>query len=216
MPDLSFAVVGAAPVPYSIAPALALKLHVTDGDGGVIEAIALDCQVRIEAQRRRYQAAERERLVELFGEAPRWAQTLRSLLWTHAAVSVPRFAGSVDVDLPVPCTADFAQLAGKYFAALEDRAPVPITLLFTGTVFARDEGGALQVARIPWTAEAAYDLPVPLWRALLDAYYPNTGWLTLRRDVFDRLYAYRAQRGFLTWEAALEALLEAAPEEAPR
>jgi hypothetical protein len=33
-------------------------------------------------------------------------------------------------------------------------------------------------------------------------------WLRLRRDVFDRLYAYRAGRSLGSWEATVEALLD--------
>ena len=43
----------------------------------------------------------------------------------------------------------------------------------------------------------------------MDHYYPNTAWLCLRRDVFDRLYRYKMQRGIPTWEQALECLLVA-------
>ena len=34
-----------------------------------------------------------------FGEPDRWGQTLRSMLWTHASVVVPRFTGSVLADI---------------------------------------------------------------------------------------------------------------------
>jgi hypothetical protein len=217
MPDLSFAVRGAAAVPFCLSPVLGLRLGVTDGDADAIEAVALDCQVRIDAQRRRYSAAEKERLVEIFGPPQRWAQTLRSLLWTHASVSVPPFRGEVEVELQVPCTADFNAIAGKYFWGLEGDAPsVPVSLLFSGSVFYRDPEGLLQVTRVPWSAEATYDLPVAAWRQVLEVYYPNSAWLTLRQDVFDRLYAFRTSRGLPSWEAALEQLLAEAPEEAKR
>ncbi|MFZ0217572.1 MAG: DUF6084 family protein [Candidatus Dormiibacterota bacterium] len=212
MPDLSFEVRGAAAVPYCATPTLALTLHVTEGAGDPVEAITLDCQVRIDAQRRRYTAAEKERLVELFGEPSRWAQTLRSLLWTHTTASVPPFTAETEVQLELPCTADFNQLAGKYFAALEPDGTVPISLLFAGSVFYRDEGGYLQVTRIPWSAEATHQLRVAAWRDLLQIYYPNTAYVTLRQDVFDELYAYRTARGIPTWEGALEGLLAAARE----
>ena len=41
------------------------------------------CQIMIEPQRRRYDAAEEDRLFELFGETPRWGDTLRPFLWTQ-------------------------------------------------------------------------------------------------------------------------------------
>jgi hypothetical protein len=42
---------------------------------------------------------------------------------------------------------------------------------------------------------------------MMDIYYPNSAWLNLRRDVFDRLYEYKRRRGIPTWEQALEEIL---------
>ena len=42
----------------------------------------------------------------------------------------------------------------------------------------------------------------------MDGYYPNSAWLRIRQDVFDRLYQYKSQAGVATWEEALERLLE--------
>lgn len=215
MPELEFVVEGAQAVPYCVTPTLALKLRLTNRGTERIQAVALDCQVRIEAQRRRYADAEKARLVELFGEPSRWAQTLRSLLWTHASASVPPFDDTVVVDLQVPCTTDFDVLATKYFTALAEGG-VPITLLFTGSVFYEGGDGALQVARVPWSAEATYDLPVAAWRDVVALYFPNTSRLSLRQDVFDRLYEYRIHRGLATWEQVLDDLLAKAAEEASR
>jgi hypothetical protein len=47
-----------------------------------IHGIVLRCQVRIEPARRHYTAAEKERLLDLFGTPERWGQTLRPLLGT--------------------------------------------------------------------------------------------------------------------------------------
>jgi hypothetical protein len=209
MPDLAFAVQGVEAVPFCATPTLGVALRVTNPAGERVHAVALDCQVRIDAHRRRYTDAEQQRLSELFGEPARWSQTLRSLLWTHAHTSVPPFEGEATVQLPLPCTADFNVLAGKYFHALEG-GTVPVGLLFSGTVFYAGATGALTVSRIPWSAEAELDLPVSTWHELIDLYYPNTAWLTLRRDAFDRLQAYRLRRGLPTWEQALEELLAAA------
>jgi Family of unknown function (DUF6084) len=211
MPDLNFAVEGAEVVTFAVAPALALKLRITDSGEAPVHAVMLDCQVRIEAPRRRYVPAERERLGDLFGDPSRWSQTLRSLLWTHASVNVPPFTGSVLVDLRLPCTYDFNVQVTKYFDSLED-GEVPLTLLFSGSVFFAGSGGALQVERVSWSKEAGYRLPVRVWRDVIDHYYPNTAWLNLHKDVFDRLAAYKARRGLPTWEQALEALLVNAEE----
>jgi hypothetical protein len=209
VPDLTFAVDSAEAVAFCVTPTIGVRLRVANRQADRVHAVALDCQVRIDAQRRRYDDRERQRLAELFGEPRRWSQTLRSLLWAHARVSVPPFEGETTVLLHVPCTADFNVLAAKYFNAL-DRGTVPVGLLFSGSVFHAGPGGALTVARIPWSAEATFDLPVAVWHELLDLYYPNTTWLTLRMDSFERLQAYRASRGLLTWEQALDALLAGA------
>jgi hypothetical protein len=42
---------------------------------------------------------------------------------------------------------------------------------------------------------------------MMDAYYPNTAWVCLRRDVFDRLNQYKMQRGIPTWEQVMEEIL---------
>jgi hypothetical protein len=215
MPDLDFAVEGAEVVTFAVAPTLALKLRITDSGEEPVHAVMLDCQVRIEAPRRRYVPAERERLGDLFGDPSRWSQTLRSLLWTHVSVNVPPFADSVLVDLRLPCTYDFNVQVTKYFDSLED-GEVPLTLLFSGSVFFAGPGGALQVERVSWSKEAGYRLPVRVWRDVIEHYYPNTAWLNLHKDVFDRLAAYKARRGLPTWEQALEALLLNAEESRAR
>jgi hypothetical protein len=211
VPDLEFEVVGSAPVPYAVAPTLALKLRITNKEEERIDALQLNCQIRIEAQRRRYQPAEKERLFDLFGEPSRWSQTLRSLLWTHVNLNVQPFTGSTTVELPVPCTYDFNVLAGRYFYALEGE-DVPLLLLFSGTIFFREDDGGLQVARVAWTKEASYQLPVATWKSMMELYYPNLAWLCLRRDVLDRLAAYKSRRGLPTWDQTLEALLGSAEE----
>jgi Family of unknown function (DUF6084) len=211
MPDLTYKVEGAVPLPFSATPQLGLLLRVTDNDPAptLIPAVTLRCQIRIEPARRRYEVAEKDRLLDLFGEPSRWGQTLRSLLWTHANVIIPPFTGSIAVELPVPCTFDFNVGATKYFAALED-GEIPLTLLFSGTIFQTDDDGALQVFPIPWEREAEFRLPVKVWREMMDHFYPNTAWLCLRRDVFDRIHELKMRRGIPTWEQAMEFLLSQA------
>lgn len=212
MPDLSFAIDGAEAVPYSTAPLLALKLKVKNRNREEpIRAVMLQCQIQIEATRRHYAPSEQADLVDLFGTPDRWNQTLRSTLWTHAHANVGPFTGETTVDLPVPCTFDFNIAATKYFNAL-DGGEVPICLLFSGTIFYDDATRGLQIAQIPWSNEARYRLPVQVWKNVMDLYYPNTAWLTLRRDVFDRLHEFKMQRGLPTWEQAMERLLAAANE----
>lgn len=211
MPELNFSVEGAEAVPFAAAPTLALKLRVTEAGDEPIHAVILGCQVRIEATRRRYGEEERKRLVDLFGDPSRWSVTLRSLLWTNASVNVPPFTGSVLVDLQLPCTYDFNLQITKYFDGLEGGA-VSLTLLFSGSIFFAGPGGALQVARVSWSEEASYRMPVSVWQDVMRLYYPNTAWLNLRKDVFDRLLAYKSRRGLPTWEQTVESLLLGAEE----
>ena len=207
MPDLSFEVENAEAVPYAVSPLLAFKLRISNRFADEpIHTIALRCQIMIDPARRHYQAEDQERLRDLFGEPERWGQTVRPMLWTHASLVVTSFTGSDVVDLPVPCTFDFNIAATKYFAGLTD-GEVPLNLLFSGTIFYATGEGTLQVAQIPWDKEARYRLPVQVWKQMMDIYYPNSAWLTLRRDVFDRLYRYKVQRGIPTFEQALDGLL---------
>lgn len=209
MPDLSFRVEKAEAVPFAAAPLLAFKLCLENSPREeAIHSVLLRCQIRIEPTQRSYQPPEQQRLKDLFGEPARWSHTLRSMLWTHTSITVPPFSGRVVVDLPVPCTFDFNVAATKYFHGLE-AGVVPLLLLFSGTVFHAADDGALQVAQIPWEKEVRFALPVRIWQEMMDHYYPNSAWLNLHRDVFERLYRYKVERGLPTWEQALESLLPA-------
>ena len=68
----------------------------------------------------------------------------------------------------------------------------------------------MRVAQISWEKEASFRLPAATWRGLMDQHYPNSAWLCLRKDVFDRLARYQGSAGLPTWEQALERLLNAA------
>ncbi|MBA3246452.1 MAG: hypothetical protein H0T63_00050, partial [Pyrinomonadaceae bacterium] len=72
--------------------------------------------------------------------------------------------------------------------------------------------GVLQVAQISWDKEAKYRLPVPVWKEMMDHYYPNSAWLCLRRDVFDRLAQFKMKQGIPTWEQTLERVLTSVEE----
>lgn len=207
MPDLNFKLEEAAVVPFAIAPTLALKLRISNADPAeAIHTVALRCQIQIDVTRRRYAAEEQASMRDLFGEPERWSQTLRSLLWTHVSVVVPGFTGSTVAELPIHCTFDFNVAVTKYVEGLTG-GEIPLNLLFSGTVFYAGPDEVLQVAPISWEKEARFSLPVKVWREMMDAYYPNTAWLNLRRDVFDRLYQYKMQQGIPTWEQALESVL---------
>jgi hypothetical protein len=206
-PDLRFSVEKAEPEPWSATPLLLFKVRISQAAAVVpIHAIMLRCQVRIEPARRRYGAGEAGGLLDLFGTPDRWGQTQRSMLWTHTQVVVGPFEDSTVVDLPVPCTFDFNVAATRYFHALEE-GEVPLSLLFSGTVFQEVEEVGLQVAQIPWDREATFRLPVRVWQAMMERYHPNSAWLCLRRDLFDRLLDYKSRQGLPSWEQVMETLL---------
>ncbi len=209
MPDLGFRIEGAEVAKYSASPQIALKLRLTNADPNEsIYSVVLRCQIQIEVTRRRYTAEDQEKLRDLFGEPDRWSQTLRNLLWTHVNVSVPPFRDSAVVDMSVPCTFDFNVGATKYFHGLGD-GDVPLCVMFSGTVFYETEGQHMQVAPISWEKETRFSMPVKIWRDMMDSYYPNTAWLCLRRDIFERLYDYKVRHGIPTWEQALDEMLQA-------
>jgi Family of unknown function (DUF6084) len=212
MPDLSFQIEKAEAQRFAAAPTLLFKLGITNHDATeVIHSVALRCQIQLEVTRRQYSSEDQGKLRDLFGEPERWSQTLKNMLWTHAGVVIPAFKNTAVVDLPVPCTFDFNVAATKYFHGLAD-GDVPLNFLFSGTVFYADGEGALQVAPIPWDKEARFRLPVKAWHEMMDIYYPNSAWLCLRRDIFERLYQYKVAHGIPTWEQALERMLPAEEE----
>ena len=213
MPDLMFQVEHVEVVRFAASPQLALKLRVSNADATeAIHTVALRCQIQIEATRRRYTPNEQERLRDLFGETERWGQTLRTLLWTHTSAVVPPFIGSTEIDLPLPCTFDFNVAATKYFAGISD-GEIPLCLQFSGTVFYAKGDGPLQVMLIPWDKEVRFKLPLQVWKELMDTYYPNSAWLCLRRDVFERLHRYKVEHGIPTWEETLDRVLNCTEEE---
>jgi hypothetical protein len=212
MPDLKFSIEGVTAVPYAAAPLLAFQVRIENQPlDEKIHTVALRMQVQIEATRRKYEAKEKSQLHDLFGEPDRWGQTLRSLLWTHASLVVPAFAGSTLADVGIPCTFDFNIAATKYFHALQE-GEIPLCFQFSGTAFYEGPNGSLQVAPISWDREAKYRLPAKVWKEMMDLYYPTLAWLALRRDVFEKLYQYKIREGIPTWEEAIERAMQTLPD----
>jgi hypothetical protein len=180
---------------------------VTNSGDADIHSVILRCQIQLDAARRHYTADEQIELQDLFGDASRWADTLRSLLWANTSTIIPAFARETTIDLQVPCTFDFNVATTKYFAGIK-AGDIPVTCFFNGTVFYDDGTGALQATQIPWEKEAAYRLPVQVWREMMDAYYPNVAWLCLHRDVFERLHQYKIEKGIPTFDEALLQILD--------
>jgi hypothetical protein len=208
MPDIHFRVDGAKVVPQAMAPQIAFEVNIANSQSEAIHTIVLRSQIQIEAPRRQYNREEQQRLGDLFGEPERWSRTLRGMLWTHAQAIVPAFTGSTVAELHVPCTFDFNVAATKYFYSL-DQGEIPLCLMFSGSVF-YENGESLSIAPISWDKEARFRLPVSTWRAMMDEYYPNSAWLCLGRDAFERLSEYKTANGIPTWEQAIEDLVDAA------
>jgi hypothetical protein len=208
MSDYRFSVLDVAAEPYAVAPQLTARLRVEETTGQRVHAIALRCQVRIEPQRRRYEAAEQEKLLGLFGERARWVDTLKPFQWMQCHTTVQGFTGRTDADLALPCTYDLEVIGARYLHAL-DAGDVPLTFLFSGTVFTRGSNG-FGVEQIPWSCEARHDLPVSVWRQMIESYYPNTGWLRISSDVLTALAGYRARHGLISWDETMQKLLAAA------
>ena len=206
-PELAFSVREGGVLQHAAVPTLRFVVAVdTVGAAAQVRSVALNVEVRIAATRRRYDEGERDRLVELFGHPDDWGRNLKTLHWTALTATVPPFTGSTEIELPVTCTYDLEVAGSKYFNALED-GEVPLEFLFSGTVFYAGADGRLQVGRIGWDKDADYRLPVSAWRDMIDRYFPDSAWLRLRRESFDRLTAYKARHTLLTWEDTVERLL---------
>jgi uncharacterized protein DUF6084 len=199
---LGFSVEGAARVEHAAVPTLRFALGVSCEVP--VRSVLLDVQLQIAARRRGYDAAAHERLFELFGPVGDWPTTLRTLLWTRTTLVVPAFEGSTVVDLDVPCSYDLEVAASRYLDALSDGS-VPLEFLFSGSVFYEDDG-RLQTVRLSWDSEAAYALPVAVWKETMEHHFRGTAWVRLSKESFDRLSAYKSRNAFATWDDALEAL----------
>ncbi|MFJ2607133.1 MULTISPECIES: DUF6084 family protein [unclassified Streptomyces] len=205
VPGPQFSVRDVVAEPYSAAPQLTARLRIEDDEP--VHAIVLRCQVRVEPQRRPYDRAEQEGLRGLFGERERWSDTLRPFLWMQCHTTVQGFTGATEVDLALPCTYDFDVVGSRYLHALGADGTIPVSLLFSGTVFAKGAGG-LTVRQVPWDREARYELPVAVWRQLIAFHFPNSGWIRLDHDMLARLADFRERRGLISWDDTVRTLLD--------
>lgn len=208
MTDVSFQVLDVTAEPYSVSPMLSARIGIATSGADPVHALALRCQVRIEPLRRSYSDDEAAGLIDLFGERERWANTQRTFLWQHCAAVVPGFTGDTTATLPLECSYDFEVAAAKYLHALRDGA-LPLRFLFSGTLFVNSERG-FSVQQVPWDCEDRYDMPIAVWRDLIAAHYPNSGWIRLSHETITELAAYRSARGLLDFDHAIAALLDTA------
>ncbi|GIF00591.1 DUF6084 family protein [Paractinoplanes rishiriensis] len=208
MTSYAFSVLDVVAEPYAVAPQLTARLRIKETTGRRVHAIALRCQVRIEPQRRRYDAGEEDGLRGLFGERARWGDTLKPFQWMQANTTVQGFTGETETDLALPCTYDLDVIGTRYLHAL-DAGEVPLDFLFSGTIFTRGTSG-FEVEQVPWACEARHRLPVTVWREMIAAYFPNSGWLRIGSDVLADLAAFRARHDLISWDETMQRLLAAA------
>lgn len=210
MPDLVFEIISSQVKPYAAMPSLAFQLKITNKtENEEVYAAALKCQVMIEATKRKYNEQEKDRLHELFGESYRWHETLRSFVWTIINIPVPRFTGSKTLEVIISCSEDQALASGKYFYAVES-GNIPLNFLFSGTLFYKNAEGNLQVTLVPWEKEALHKMPAGLWADMMEEYFPNTRWLKVQKEVYDKLVQYKSQTAFATLQHCLESVLDEA------
>lgn len=226
---LTVAVVDAHASAQTAAPGMTFRLRIEEGSGACVHALLLRCQARIDPRGRRYTKDEQARLYELFGDVSQWDRTLRAVTLANAAMAVPTFTDRIEVDLAIPCTYDLEIASAKYLHAVRD-GDVPLVFLFSGTAFRAGgwSGGSgekvqpdppdlpglpdrpgLLVEPVPWDLEASFRLPSSVWRAAMDQFFPGGGWLRLQRETLDRLQAFRGRQAVVTWDEAIDRLLDA-------
>lgn len=206
-PQPEFRVLGASGRRHAALPMLDFDVNVSETSGRRVYLMALRAQVMIEPARRAYGADARERLVELFGPAERWAMTTRSLLWAQVDTLVPSFTGATSFRLPITLSYDHELAAAKYFHSVCD-GEVPLAFNFNGTIYYRGDDGRLQMTLVPWSCSAEFRMPVAVWRELIERYYPRTAWVALRTETLDALGREKARRGATSLDACVARLLE--------
>lgn len=213
MPDLDFKITAVSAVSKGLAPLLQFRVAVTNATDEAIRAVLLHAQIQIQSPGRAYNSRERDNLLELFGAPERWGETLRNRLWTSTNAIVGAFERETEAIFCVPCTYDLTFAATKYFYGLEG-GEIPLLFLFSGTVFYSSKEGLVQTQPISWNKEMVFRMPVSVWKNLMEEHFPNSAWLCIRRDVFDRLYAFKRANGDATWENTIERLLSRVMDEA--
>ncbi len=209
-PVPEFSVAGVGHVERAAAPTLRFDIEATEATGRSIYTVALTAMIEIEPSKRRYDDAERERLVELFGEPERWASTTSSLRWAQVQALVPSFTDSARFSLELPCTYDHEVGATKYLNGLSG-GTAPLRFHFNGTVIWEGDDGRMQLTQIPWDCSARFEMPTASWRAMIEESYPYRGWIALDKATIERLESRKAERAAPTMEATVAELLDSAP-----
>lgn len=206
MTTYAFAVTDVRPDPGAAVPTLVFRLRIEVPPDLEVQSMLLRTQVRIEPALRRHDADEQANLFDLFGHPAQWSETLKPFLLTHTTLPVTAFTGSCEIDFPVGVSYDLEVTAGSYFHGLRS-GEIPLIFLFSGTVFLRS-GAGVQVNQIPWECEARFGMPLEIWTATMDAFFPNSGWVRVSRDTLDELRAFKSAHALPTWDGVLQQLLQ--------
>lgn len=212
MPDLAFAVTGVRAVADGWIPLLEFTLEIQSRpECEDVRALLLQIEVHIQPS----EGTSRRMLSACPGESSAArgsgvaAGAARRYRWTHVHTTVPAFAGTIAVPLLVPCSYDLNLAATRWFAACASDT-VELAFEVGGTIIHMGDGAGLQVQPIPCGRDAIFAIPGATWMAMMEQHYPNSAWLYCRRDVIERLHAFKSDGDFDTWEEALEELLAAA------
>ncbi len=205
-PQPSIEITGAESHPLAVAPLLNFSARITESEGREVYTIALSCQVNVEPARRNYDAETKSALIDLFGEPERWGATTRSFMWTKVDVLVKSFTGSQTFDIPVACTFDTELAAVKYFYSLPE-GKVPLSFMFSGTIFYRGDSGELRLVQVPWSSDARFAMPIEVWRKMIDHVYPNRAWVAVQRETLESLRLYRQRSGLPSFDATVAELV---------
>ena len=101
---------------------------------------------------------------------------------------------------------DLEIAATNYFRSVPD-GEVPLVFHFNGSVYYADAEGRMQIVQISWEESSSYRLPIAVWQAMIDSYYPDRGWVPAGSATIERLRRFKLERGLPSYEAALERLL---------
>ncbi len=205
-PVPEFSILGVEAVRHGAAPMMRFTAHMAETSGNEVYTVALKAQLMLEPAKRSYDDATRAKLVDLFGEPERWSATTHAFLLADIDVLVPPFTGATSFTLTLPCNYDLEVAATKYVYSLPD-GEVPLAFNFTGTIFYRGDAGRMQIVQVPWECTAKFDLPVPVWREMIEHHYPGGGWVRLSSSTLEHLTQRKADRGSPTYDAAVQDLL---------
>lgn len=206
LPSPQFTILGAEVVKVASAPTMKFNLAVSETLGWEVFTMALTVQIHVDPNQRSYDAETREKLFELFGDPSRWAATTRSFPWATVFVLVPGFTGATTVDVPVAGNFDLELAATKYLYSLPG-GEVPLSFHFSGSIYYRGDDGRIQIVQVPWDTATKFRLPIEVWKSMVDWYYPNTVWLTVRRPTMEALMRYKTKEGLPTFDACVSKLL---------